>query len=143
MTDVISSGDKTVLAHADGHRRGLTGSDAAFLGAHFNAAADRDILDAVRDGQRHLVDVVHTTSKSGELATEKVGAANALATATAELRLSKEILKEACDTRALVREDGQKTRDLINDLETQRLRDLANAQNAQIIQLRLQLGQPV
>lgn len=145
MADVIDNNAKTVIVDRErgGHRHGLDGKDAAFLGTHFSAAADRDLTDAIRDGQRHIVDVVHTVGKANELATEKVGAANALATATAELRLSKEILKEACETRELVREEAQKTRDLINANELQRVRDDLSSANASLLALRVQVGNPV
>lgn len=144
MTDtVVADATKTVVSQPDRYHSGLDGKDAAFLAANFNAQADRAIIDAVRDEGRHGIDVTHTTSKSVELAVEKTAAAGALATATAELRLSKEILKEACETRDLIRAEAQTTRDLINSNENQRLRDQIAAQNATLVALRVQLGQPV
>lgn len=122
MTNIVDTQHgTTVLAQAG--RTGLDGKDAAFLGTHFNAQADRHLVDAIRDEGRHGVEATHATTRSVELAVEKTAAATALAVASGELRLSKDILKEACETRELVRAEANATRELIRDGESQRLRD--------------------
>lgn len=134
MADVIDNGGKTLLVQRDNdnYHRGLEGKDAAFLGTHFNALADRHLTDCIRDEGRHGVDTTHITTRAVELAVEKTAAANALAISGAELRLSKEILKEACETRAL-----------INSVDANRIRDALTQAQAELLALRVSISTPV
>lgn len=124
MAELVSNGNGIVIGN-EGHD--------SLMAAQFANLANMSILDAVRDGGRNITETVHLTSKATELAVEKVGAANALATATGELRLMNAVLKECCDTRELIKTEGQLTRDLINQNTMQLLRDQLEQTRAQLI----------
>ena len=149
MPDVVDSDAKTLVV--DGNKENAMGiwpllasgmmsnqhnNLADLISGLHSAEGHREIVGAVRDEGRHTSDTVHSTSRATELTVEKTAAATNLAVHTGELRLSKEILKESCETRELVRAENQQTRDLIRELDTNRLRDDFRALQAEHLALK-------
>jgi hypothetical protein len=70
MTDIVTDPGKSIVTSGNNNNQhyGLEGKDVSYLNANFNAQSDR-----------HMIDVVLSGAKSGELATEKTAAATSLA----------------------------------------------------------------
>lgn len=125
---------------------------ALFNGLFHKEAHDsekaRDIQRDVRFEAEHLRDAVHDnevaiekTAQATEIAVEKTGAAAILAVEktaaagqlfaaqnTADIR--RDLAECCCEIKELVREEGTRTRELVNSLELSRVRDaLADAKN--------------
>lgn len=108
-TDVISGDNKTVITKGNDHghygHRGLEGKDAAFLSGNYVAAA------------------AHAEGAYGVRTTYDMGCQNLVATKDAELRLQLEQSRSESRTAERIKEDGQRTRDVIREQEVSRLRD--------------------
>lgn len=159
-TDSIVGFD--VNGASDRAGRGVT----SLLNAVDRGEHTRDILQALRfEGRATHDDVAEVnvavekigaaallatekTSAAVNLAIEKVGAAGQLANAQQfaalqfqAAQLAAEAARQAaeccCETKELIREEAGKTRDLVNTIESNRVRDLLADAKSEILALRL------
>lgn len=123
------------------HRHGLEGKDVAALNEMFTLQTLRGVTTDIHQTARDIEVNVEKSGRAGELATERTAAENrtwiltgqkeaALAAATNTAAILSEQAENFCDVKERIKDDGQKTRDLINALNTQNLQaQLAAAVN--------------
>lgn len=144
-----------VTSESDRHRHhghdGLTGKDAAFLNSQFTLESFRALTDTVNRNARDIEVNVEKSGRAGELATERSAAENrmfilqgqkeaALAAATNTAAILAAQAECCCEIKELVRADGQATRDLINSVNMQNLRDQLSAQTNEVNLLKLKIA---
>lgn len=159
MTDIVDGASRTVISngpenmpgygygfgggamygsYADCHT-GLDGKDAAFLGSHFNAEANRDLMDAVRTEGRETVKAVADADRHLGIQNERNAAAQALATCN----LRADMLMQCCEVKQLIQNEHCQTRNLIQDVEARRVRDDLDQARAEILALKVKFEAPL
>lgn len=107
--------------------------------------------EAVRDFALSTGVAIERTSASGQLVTETNAAANLLAIKEAALSLqlqasqnhaslSAQMAECCCDVKSTILADGQKTRDLINSIEADRLRSVNHDLKSELLAIKYATG---
>lgn len=143
----------TVVTDSDSrhhHGRGLEGKDVAAINEMFTLQTLRGLTTDIHQNARDIEVNIEKSGRANELATEKTAAAsqlflsngfatNALAQANNTAAILASQAEGFCEIKERVKDDGQKTRDLINALNTQNLQaQLADAKSeATLLKLKI------
>lgn len=116
MSDIVDSSGRTIIKDDDKHHShyGLEGKDASFLSSRFTDSHVFKTLDTVREEGRHSARDSREVEKT-------------------VLELTKELLRESAKTREDMRDESDKTRALMRDLEFTRVRDELRDVKAQLL----------